>query len=267
MVNYYSCHKQRESVAKQSHLGGELRKILLIVIFSFIFRFVFTRNRLLAENHFFDYFCELVKLAFFIIMIDYIKGEISELTPTFIVLESNGVGYGIHIALTTFSALADVKLTKLFVHEIIREDAHLLFGFQTKTERELFLLLISVSGIGANTARMIMSSYSVAEIRQIISLENVAALNSIKGIGAKTAQRIIVELKDKILRIEVVDTNGIAVNANVAVADNNAKNEAISALTMLGFAAVPSGKVVDALLKKQADLTVEQLIKQALKML
>ena len=200
-------------------------------------------------------------------MIDYIKGEISELSPTFTVIEANGVGYGIHIALTTFSALSEVKQTKLFVHEIIREDAHLLFGFMSKTERELFLLLISVSGIGANTARMIMSSYSVGEIRQIISLENAAALNSIKGIGAKTAQRIIVELKDKILKIELVDMDELDASAGVSLIDTSVKNEAISALTMLGFGAAPSGKVVDSLLKKQANLTVEQLIKQALKML
>ncbi len=201
-------------------------------------------------------------------MIDYIKGEIAELNPTYVVIDVSGVGYGIHIALTTFSALGNAKDAKLFIHEVIREDAHLLFGFMSKVERDLFLLLISVSGIGANTARVIMSTFTVSEIRQIISLENVAALNSVKGIGAKTAQRIIVELKDKILKIEIVDTDALDANAAFSHKDNNTvKMEAISALTMLGFATAPSGKAVDAILKADPTTTVEGLIKQALKML
>ncbi len=200
-------------------------------------------------------------------MIDYIKGEVAELTPTYVVLDVHGVGYGIHVALPVFTALSNVKEGKLFVHEIIREDAHLLFGFLSKAERELFLLLISVSGVGANTARMIMSGYTVGEIRQIISLENVVALSAIKGIGAKTAQRIVVELKDKVLKIEVVDMDGALLDAPLAAVNGQVKSEAVSALTMLGFAAAASGKVVDAILKADSTVTVEQVIKQALKQL
>lgn len=199
-------------------------------------------------------------------MIDYIKGEIAELTPTYAIIEAQGIGYEINIALTTFSALNGITNTKLYTHEIIREDAHLLFGFMTKGERELFLLLISVSGIGANTARMILSSYSAAEIRQIISTGNAAALNSIKGIGSKTAQRIIVELKDKVLKINIGSDSIADLNVYTPV-DEDIKSEAIAALTMLGFAGAPSSKVVDNILKQQPAATVEQVIKAALKML
>lgn len=199
-------------------------------------------------------------------MIDYISGKVAELTPTYTVVEAHGVGYGINIALPTFTALAHAENTKLYVHEIIREDAHLLFGFQTKAERELFLLLITVSGIGANTARMIMSSYSAAEIQQIISMGNAAALNAIKGIGGKTAQRIIVELKDKILKINIDGNSGTAETPIVSM-DNELKDEAVAALTMLGFNANASAKVVDSILKLQPTASVEQVIKQALKML
>ena len=141
-------------------------------------------------------------------MIDYIKGQLTELTTTFAVIEAAGVGYEINIALPTYSSLIDKAGKdgiKLFTSEIIREDAHLLFGFSTKGERELFIMLMTVSGIGANTARMIMSAYSAAEIRQIIALGNAKALSQIKGLGPKTAQRIIVDLKDKILKIDLGD--------------------------------------------------------------
>lgn len=199
-------------------------------------------------------------------MIDYIKGTITELTPTYTILETSGIGYEIHIALPTFTALTGTKETILYVHEIIREDAHLLFGFRTKGERMLFLLLITVSGIGANTARMIMSSYSAAEIQQIIAQGNTAALNAIKGIGSKTSQRIIVELRDKIQKISI-EPNGETINIKPNANNNELKEEAVAALTMLGFAQNPSAKVVDNILSAQPTATVEQVIKMALKML
>lgn len=200
-------------------------------------------------------------------MIDYIKGSIAELTPTYAVIETNGIGYGIHIALTTYSVLGKSTDAKLYVHEVIREDAHLLFGFMNKGERALFLLLISVSGIGANTARMILSSYTAGEIRQIIATGNAKLLSSIKGIGPKTAQRIIVELKDKILKVEIDDENPIALPDEVDTSTEGTREEAIAALTMLGFASAPSTKVVNQLLKEDPQLPVEQVIKRALKML
>lgn len=204
-------------------------------------------------------------------MIDYIKGQLTELTPTFAVLEAAGVGYEINIALPTYSSLID-KMgkdgIKLFTSEIIREDAHLLFGFSTKGERELFIMLMTVSGIGANTARMIMSAYSAAEIRQIIALGNAKALSQIKGLGPKTAQRIIVDLKDKILKIDLGDDAPGELILDVQTPSNNETHtEAVSALTMLGFAAAASGKVVDKILKDNPNIHVEQVIKLALKML
>ena len=199
-------------------------------------------------------------------MIDYIKGSIEELTPTYVVLEAAGVGYGVHIALTTYSALDKQGQAKLYVHEVIREDAHLLFGFMNKGERALFLLLISVSGVGANTARMIMSSYSASELRQIIATGNAKLLSNIKGIGPKTAQRIIVELKDKILKVEVENDAQLPMN-DYAPAVDGVREEAVAALMMLGFAAAPSTKAVNQFLQQQADATVEQVIKAALKML
>ena len=196
-------------------------------------------------------------------MFDYIKGDVAELTPAYVVLETAGIGYCIHIALPTFSALSANSVAKLYVYEVIREDAHLLFGFMNQAERQLFLLLISVSGIGANTARMIMSSYSAHEIQEMIATGNVTALNAIKGIGSKTAQRIIVDLKDKIMKIAGIDSNTI-----VQISPASAvKEEAVSALVMLGFAATASQKAVDQILKNDPSLRVEQLIKLALKMM
>ena len=197
-------------------------------------------------------------------MIDYIKGEIAELTPATVVIDTAGIGYCIHISLPTFSVLQGRKEAKLFVYEVIREDAHLLYGFTNQAERQLFLLLISVSGVGANTARMIMSSYSAAEIQEMIATGNVPALNAIKGIGAKTAQRIIVDLKDKIMKVAGMESNEQLLFATAA---NPVKDEAVSALVMLGFAANASQKVIDSILKKEPTLKVEQLIKLALKML
>lgn len=206
-------------------------------------------------------------------MIDYIKGEMTFLTPTYAVIEAAGVGYQINIALTSYSALVgkEGQTTKLLVTEIIREDTHDLFGFFTAGERELFVMLMTVSGIGANTARMIMSAYTAAEIRQIIATGNARALSQVKGLGPKTAQRIIVDLKDKVLKIdlgnqeaEIMSQDGIAPSAEV---NNEIKQEAVSALTMLGFAAAASGKVVDKILKAEPDASVEKVIKMALKML
>lgn len=197
-------------------------------------------------------------------MFDYINGEPTELTPAYVVLETGGVGYCVNITLPTFSALSGKTNAKLYVYEAIREDAHLLYGFMNQAERQLFLLLISVSGIGANTARMIMSSYSSQEIQEMIATGNVVALNAIKGIGSKTAQRIIVDLKDKIQKIALAP--GQSSNP-VFAANNELKEEAVSALVMLGFAAAASQKTVDQILKSEPHLRVEQLIKMALKMM
>lgn len=194
-------------------------------------------------------------------MIDYIKGEITELNPTYAVVETAGIGYFINIALPVYSALNGQKNGKLYVYEVIREDAHSLFGFLNQADRQLFLMLISVSGIGANTARMIMSSYAVPEIQQMIATGNAVALSSIKGIGAKTAQRIIVDLKDKIIKLNVISDMDLPQQQ----ISGEVRDEAVSALVMLGFAANVSQKAVDGILKSQSDVSVEQLIKLALK--
>ena len=196
-------------------------------------------------------------------MIDYIKGEITELTPANVVLEANGIGYFINITLPTFSFLGEQTTAKIYVFESIREDAHVLYGFRYQSERQLFLLLISVSGIGANTARMIMSSYSAQEIQEMIASGNVSALNAIKGIGTKTAQRIIVDLKDKIIK----GTGGSDLSNLAPTKNSEQKEEAVSALIMLGFASAASQKTVERILLEQPALKVEQLIKLALKMM
>jgi len=196
-------------------------------------------------------------------MIDYIKGEITELTPAYVILETAGIGYFVNITLPTFTYLGEQSTAKLFVYEAIREDAHILYGFRYQSERQLFLLLISVSGIGANTARMIMSSYSAQEIQEMIASGNVSSLNAIKGIGIKTAQRIIVDLKDKIVK----GTGGSDMPNFATSAHHAQKEEAVSALVMLGFAASASQKVVDKIVQDQPTLRVEQVIKLALKML
>ncbi len=211
-------------------------------------------------------------------MIDYIKGELTFLTPTYAVIEAAGVGYQINIALTSYSALVgkEGQVTKLLVTEIIREDTHDLFGFFSAGERELFVMLMTVSGIGANTARMIMSAYSASEIRQIIATGNARALSQVKGLGPKTAQRIIVDLKDKVLKVDLgADAQGQLGDGQLAMGDgqlamgtdSEVKQEAVSALTMLGFAAAASGKVVDKILKEEPSASVEKVIKMALKML
>lgn len=200
-------------------------------------------------------------------MIEYIKGEIAELSPATAVVECHGVGYAISISLNTYAAIQGKKECKLYIYEAIREDAYLLYGFADKQERELFLLLISVSGIGGNTARMILSALSPSELINVISTENANLLKSVKGIGLKTAQRVIVDLKDKI------KTGGMAAgNAGVqgmiaAGANTQVQEEAVAALTMLGFAQAPSQKVVHAILKEEPGAPVEQVIKLALKRL
>ena len=199
------------------------------------------------------------------IMIEYIRGELVEITPALAVIDCNGIGYGIHISLNTYSAIQSKKSVKLYIYEAIREDAHVLFGFSTKQERELFLLLISVSGIGGNTARMILSALSPAELCNVISSGNEKLLKGVKGIGLKTAQRIIVDLKDKIAATGMETVTGSV--ATLSPANTEVHDEAIAALTMLGFAQAPSQKVVTAILKEEPELTVEKVIKLALKRL
>lgn len=199
-------------------------------------------------------------------MIEYVKGALTELTPAYAVIEARGVGYGLNITLNTYTALQKKQEeVKLYAFESIREDAYQLFGFATKQEREMFLLLITVSGVGAGTARMILSAMSPSELCDVISTGNEKLLKTVKGIGLRTAQRIIVDLKDKIVSSgiaqELPATTG---QASVAV-NNDTKDEAIGALTMLGFAPAPSAKVVIAILKEQPTLPVEQVVKLALK--
>jgi len=196
-------------------------------------------------------------------MIEYIKGSIAELTPAFAVIDCNGVGYGMNISLNTYSAIQGKTSCKLFIYEAIREDAHILFGFADKQERELFLLLISVSGIGGNTARMILSALSPSELCNVISSENVNMLKTVKGIGLKTAQRVIVDLKDKIKTGAVSSDAGFAMPTQ----HNAIHEEAVAALTMLGFPPAPSQKVVSAILNEFPEMTVENVIKLALKRL
>lgn len=193
-------------------------------------------------------------------MYEFISGKIAKTTPAYVVIENNGIGYLINISLYTYEALKDKKETLLYIYENIREDAYLLYGFSDIREREIFQMLISVSGIGANTARMMLSSMSPEELQLAISTENVNQIKSIKGIGQKTAQRVIVELKDKIGK--VAEEQKIAL-----LKDNTNAEEALSALVMLGFAKAPSQKVVDKILKENPDSKVEDIIKLALKML
>ncbi|MBY2899781.1 ATP-dependent DNA helicase RuvA [Bacteroides fragilis] len=200
-------------------------------------------------------------------MIEYIKGEIAELSPATAVIDCNGLGYAVNISLNTYSAIQGKSSCKLYIYEAIREDAYVLYGFVDKQERELFLLLISVSGIGGNTARMILSALSPAELVNVISTENANMLKTVKGIGLKTAQRVIVDLKDKIKTGAVVAATGGATGTLLPAMNAEVQEEAVAALTMLGFAAAPSQKVVLAILKEEPDAPVEQVIKLALKRL
>lgn len=197
-------------------------------------------------------------------MIEYIKGELTDLTPALAVVEAAGVGYALNISLNTYTAIQGKKEVRLLVSESIREDAHTLFGFASKKERELFELLITVSGVGTGTARMVLSSLSTSELCNCISTGNERLLKGVKGIGLKTAQRIIVDLRDKIVALGIADE--IPAGGSLATpVDNKVKDEAVSALTMLGFSPAPSQKVVVAILQEQPTLPVEQVVKLALK--
>lgn len=197
-------------------------------------------------------------------MIEYIRGSLTELTPALATVEAGGVGYGLNISLNTYSAIQGKTEVRLYVYEAIREDAHVLYGFVNRKERELFQLLISVSGVGTNTARMVLSSLSPAELCNCISTGNERVIKSIKGIGLKTAQRIIVDLRDKIVALGIAEE--IPAGGAMAAPVNNAvKDEAVSALTMLGFAPAPSQKVVVQILTEQPDAPVEVVVKLALK--
>ena len=197
-------------------------------------------------------------------MIEYIKGELTELTPALATIEAAGIGYGLNISLNTFSAIQGKKEVKLYVYEAIREDAHLLYGFVNKRERETFLLLITVNGVGANTARMILSSLSVSELCNAISAGNARLIQNVKGIGKMTAQRIIVDLREKIVSLGIADEIPTGGQMSAPV-NNQVKDEAVSARTMLGFAPAPSQKVVLAILQEQPDAPVETVVKLALK--
>ena len=191
-------------------------------------------------------------------MIEHLNGRLVEKSPTHVVVECNGVGYFLNVSLHTFSKLAEDENIKIYTHLFVREDAHTLYGFLEKSEREIFRLLLSVSGIGSSTARTMLSSMTPVQIREAIATENVAAIQAIKGIGAKTAQRVILDLKDKILKVYDIDEVSPQTN-------NTSKEEALSALEVLGFARKQSEKVVDRVLTQDSSLSVENIIKQALK--
>ena len=199
-------------------------------------------------------------------MIEYVRGQVAELTPTLAVIECHGVGYALNISLNTFTALQGKAEGKLYVVENIREDAYTLFGFYSRQERELFQLLVSVAGIGGSTARMILSALTPSELIDVIGTGNDKLLKTVKGIGLKTAQRIIVDLKDKIGTVETIHTPSTG-NNTVSVHRSEVTEEAVAALTMLGFAPVPSQKVVKAIVDEEPDATVERVIKLALKRL
>lgn len=201
-------------------------------------------------------------------MIDYIKGELAELTPAQAIVEAYGVGYALNISLNTYENIQGHKDVKLYVHESLvtggRDDSYTFFGFATKQERDLYRLLITVSGVGANTARMILSAAPPAELAGAISSGNERLLKGVKGIGLKTAQRIIVDLKDKILSLGIAQevSAGIAADSTIP---SDVRDEAVAALTMLGFSPAPTAKVVTAILTDDPSLPVEQVVKLALK--
>lgn len=202
-------------------------------------------------------------------MIEYLKGTLADLTPTLAVVECHGVGYGVNISLNTFSAIQGKQEVKLWISESIREDAYQLWGFSTRAERELFTLLTSVSGIGAGIARVILSSMTVSELAGVISDGNDKMLKSVKGIGPKVAQRIIVDLRDKIgsLGIEGARGDGQGAKANGPIINKEVMDEAVAALTMLGFSPAPAHKAVQHILTEEPEAAVERVIKLALKML
>ena len=191
-------------------------------------------------------------------MITHLKGKLVEKSPTNVVIEVNGIGYWVNISLTTFSQIPDNENIKLYTHLQIKEDSHSLYGFYSKKEREIFRLLISVSGVGTSTARTMLSSLDPQQVVEAISSNNVSIVQSVKGIGSKTAQRLIIELRDKILKIyDLDDTN---VNFN-----NTTREEALSALEVLGINKKSSERLVDNIIKENQDISVEEIIKETLK--
>lgn len=202
-------------------------------------------------------------------MIEYIRGELTDLTPAVAVVEAAGVGYALNISLNTFTAIQNKKEVKLFVAEALvtggRDDSYTLYGFATREERTLYGLLISVSGVGANTARMILSSLTPAELSEAITTGNERLLKGVKGIGLRTAQRIIVDLRDKVASLDLVPEQPGLPLTPAAQINREVRDEAVGALTMLGFSPAPSAKVVTEILKQQPDLPVEQVVKMALK--
>ena len=204
-------------------------------------------------------------------MIEYIKGELAELTPAQAVVEAHGVGYSLNISLNTYTAIQGQKEVKLYVHEVLltggRDDSYTLYGFKSKQEREIYRMLVTVSGVGGNTARMILSAMSPADLVNIISTGNEKALKGVKGIGLKTAQRIIVDLRDKMAASGLINDLGTESVAAAPGVNTEVRDEAVGALTMLGFSPAPSAKVVTEILQGTPDMPVEQVIKQALKLI
>ena len=193
-------------------------------------------------------------------MYAFISGKIAEITPAYAILDNHGVGYFINITLNTFTAIGEQQEVKLYTHLQVLEDAHNLFGFYTAKERDMFELLISVSGVGCNTARLILSSLTVNELSTAIASEDIRTIQAVKGIGSKTAQRLVVDLKDKVKKTEYTEEI-------VGVVNNTVKNEALSALVILGFSKNAASKALDKLMKQSPDASVEVLIREALKLL
>lgn len=191
-------------------------------------------------------------------MIEYLKGKITSVSPSFAIIETNNIGYFLNITLNTFSAIKKDSLQHFFIHEIIREDTYTLYGFLSNEERSIFRLLISVSGIGANTARLILSSLTPIELQEAIISGNVSLIKQVKGIGLKTAQRLVVDLKDKIDILSESDNF-------ITLSNNTIKDEALSALVTLGFPKKQTEKIVDKILSDQLNISVEQLIKEVFK--
>ena len=191
-------------------------------------------------------------------MITHIQGKLTEKNHTDVVIDCNGIGYLLHISMHTYSQIPDAENLKLYTHLQVKEDSHTLYGFASLAERKIFRLLISVSGIGASTARTMLSSLTPKQVRDGIASDNVSLIQSVKGIGLKTAQRVIIELKDKVLKVYDIDEADLITN-------NTNKDEALSALEVLGFAKKQAEKVIDKLVKIQPEAIVEALIKEALK--
>jgi len=193
-------------------------------------------------------------------MYEYIEGNLSEVTPAYCIMDTGGIGYNVQITLNTYAKIQTLPRVRLYVHQVIREDAHLFYGFYTKVEREMFRALIMVSGIGSSTARMMLSSLTTEDLQQAIAAGNIPLLQSIKGIGAKTAQRVVIDLRDKLIKDKGADEL-------FALTDNRLKEEALSALVILGFNKSEADKVLMRILTSEKSLSLEDLIKKALKQL